>query len=123
MHVFISSSSNNSTNSEILKILSKLFHNALRSGSAGANVTSRALRDVFQIARIFIANKLRGGIEKRATTCASFSLPDWFLWNARQNLGTISNKRLSYILCRTNVIQKLMSIDVNELASIRANFF
>ena len=89
----------------------------------GANVTSHALRDVFQIARISVANKLPGGIETRATPCVSFSLPDWFTLNARRNLDTISNERTSYILCRNNVIQKLMSIDVNELASIYANFF
>ena len=93
VHVFISPLSNNSTTSELFTIVSKLFHNALRSGTVGANLTSHALRDLFQIARISVANKLPGGIETRATPCVSFSLPDWFPWNARQNLGTISNER------------------------------
>ncbi len=52
VHFFISTLSDDSATSELFKIVSKLFLNALRSDTIGANVSSQALRDVFQLARI-----------------------------------------------------------------------
>ena len=60
--VFISSLGNDSSCSELLTIVTNLLHNALHSVTVGENVTSHALRDVFQIAQISVANKLSGGI-------------------------------------------------------------